>query len=66
MNLRKWFALILPLMILVLSAEIVWRRTAGGQVPTQFSAVFVYSLLALNVVYIVQSIRIFKGSARHY
>lgn len=63
MNLKKWFGLILPLMILVLSAEIVLRRTFGGQVPTQYSAVFVYVLLVLNAVYIAQSVRIFRTSA---
>lgn len=62
MNFKKWFGLILPLMVLGMSAEIVWRRTMVGQIPTQFSAVFVYALLALNVVYFVQSVRIFKAT----
>ena len=52
MSLKKILSFILPLAVLALSVEIVWRRLIVGQIPTQFSALLVYALIAVNVVYV--------------
>jgi len=52
MNLRRIFALILPLAILALTVEILWRRQIVGQIATQFSAFFVYALFVINFTYV--------------
>jgi hypothetical protein len=51
MSLKKILSFILPLMVLALSIEIVWRRFIVGQIPTQFSALPVYALIAVNALY---------------
>ena len=53
MSLKKILSFILPLAVLALSVEIVWRRLIVGQIPTQFSALLVYALIAVNVVYVI-------------
>jgi hypothetical protein len=52
MSLKRILSSILPLAVLALSIEIVWRRLVVGQIPTQFSSLLVYVLLAVNVLYL--------------
>ena len=51
MNLKRILSFILPIAVLALTIEIVWRRLVVGQIPTQFSGILVYLLAAVNVVY---------------
>lgn len=59
---RSLATLILPSLVLLFSGEILWRRLIVGQIPTQFSALFVYGLLILNVFYFGRELRIFLRS----
>lgn len=58
-NHRSLASLFLPVLVLLFSIEIIWRRLIAGQVPTQFPAFVVYGLLVLNVVYLVREWRLF-------
>ncbi len=61
MSLRKILAVLLPLAVLALTVEILWRRHVVGQIPTQFPAFFVYALIGVNVVYLcAESSKLFK------
>ena len=53
MSLRRILAVILPIAVLALTVEILWRRLVIGQIPTQFSAFLVYTLIGVNVTYLV-------------
>ncbi len=52
MRLNKISAVLLPIGVLVLTGEILWRRLIVGQIPTQFSAFLVYGLIIVNVIYL--------------
>ena len=52
MSLKKILAVLLPLGVLALTIEILWRRMVVGQIPTQFSTFLVYSLIGVNLFYL--------------
>lgn len=52
MSLKKILAVLLPLGVLALTVEILWRRLIVGQIPTQFSAYLVYALISVNIFYL--------------
>jgi hypothetical protein len=67
MNPKKILGLILPLAVLVLTLEILWRRLIVGQVPTQFSAFFVYALILANLYYVAsECMRWFNQQKRSF
>lgn len=57
---RALIAGVIWALLAVVSVEIIFRRLAVGQIPTQFPVWLVYFLIALNAGYIFWGIQSFR------